>query len=294
MSDGIFLLDKPIGLSSNQALQKVKRLLGEKKAGHTGCLDPLATGLLPLCFGEATKFSSYLLNADKSYEVTAKLGEITTTGDSEGEVISTKPMTHIDLDQIKSAVARFIGSYDQIPPMYSALKHQGQPLYKLARQGKVIERKPRHITIYHLEFIDFSDGLLKLTVDCSKGTYIRSLIEDIGNDLGCGAHITALRRTKTGGYIIDDAITLEAVASGDRDMILAQHVFPVVHCLPAYPSLILSEQELRALRYGQVVHMPETEVPGMVKLLTALNQFAGLAEITADHRLVGIRLWQSL
>jgi len=305
MSDGIFLLDKPIGFSSNQALQKVKRLLGEKKAGHTGSLDPLATGLLPLCFGEATKFSSYLLNADKTYEVTAKLGVTTTTGDSEGEIIAANPTESIDLTKITAAIKQFTGSYEQVPPMYSALKHQGQPLYKLARQGKTIERKARLITIYKSELIDFSNGLIKLIVACSKGTYIRSLIEDIGNYLGCGAHITALRRTKTGGYVIDDAITIEILnnrlQSDSVERLLTHYLLPVAHCIPAYPSVILPESDLQALRQGKVLSAPENITEsGIIKLFTINNQFAGIAEITENNNmtlkgriLIGRCLWHS-
>lgn len=200
--NGILLLDKPLHLTSNGALQRVKRLFGAKKAGHTGSLDPLATGMLPLCFGEATKLSQYLLESDKYYHVVAKFGEKTTTGDAEGEVIETRPTDHLTAEAIQQAVAKFVGVIEQIPPMFSALKFQGRPLYELARQGIEVERKPRQVTIHKLELaLPFEKGgqggisSCTISVHCTKGTYIRTLIEDIGEVLGCGAHVIGLRRT---------------------------------------------------------------------------------------------------
>ena len=297
--DGIFLLNKPLGFSSNQALQKAKRLLGAKKAGHTGSLDPLATGLLPLCFGEATKFSSYLLNADKTYEVTAQLGVSTTTGDSEGDIIAKQPTSAITLSDIEAAISKFTGSYEQVPPMYSALKHQGQPLYKLARQGKTIERQARLITIYTLQLLAFHGDTLTLRVACSKGTYIRSLIEDIGQFLGCGGHITALHRTATGCYNIANALSLEQLATridqNGIEAVINESLLSVADCLPAWPQICLCEEDLCALRQGKVIAAPSGSIAcGPVKLMTKTGVFAGLAELAADHQLVGKRLWHGV
>ena len=197
--DGILLLDKPLGLSSNQALQKVKHLFNARKAGHTGSLDPLATGLLPLCFGRATRLSRFLLEADKEYYVVAKLGIQTTTGDAEGEVVATRPVQVVEA-QLQAALENFRGTFDQIPSMYSALKHQGQPLYKLARQGITIPREARKVTITHLEAQLNMDETVTLKVACSKGTYVRTLVEDLGEKLGCGAHVIELRRVSVAGF----------------------------------------------------------------------------------------------
>lgn len=195
--NGIVLLDKDTGLSSNAALQKVKRLFFAKKAGHTGSLDPLASGILPICLGQATKVAQFLLDDDKRYFVRGKLGEITDTGDCEGVVTKTQEYTHLDEAIIKQVAMSFVGDILQVPPMYSALKKDGQPLYKLARQGIEIERPARPVTIHAIEFISYEKGVVTLDVSCSKGTYIRSLIQDIGDTLGCGAHVIELRRTGT-------------------------------------------------------------------------------------------------
>ena len=209
---GVLLLDKPLGLSSNDALQKAKWLLRAEKAGHTGTLDPLATGLLPLCFGAATKFSQVSLDADKSYDATLKLGVTTTTGDAEGDVVQTRPV-EIDAAKILAACQAFTGEIDQLPPMYSALKHEGRALYDYARQGITIERQPRRVTIHSLTVLGGEGDELRLAVRCSKGTYIRTLAEDIGEMLGCGAHLSGLRRTASGPVRVEDAITLDALAA---------------------------------------------------------------------------------
>ena len=208
--DGVFLLDKPLGLSSNDALQKARRLFLAEKGGHTGTLDPMATGLLPLCFGEATKFSHGLLDADKTYEARLRFGQRTDTADAEGQVIEERPV-NCDEAQIRAVLAGFLGEIDQIPPMHSALKKDGVPLYKLARQGVTIERPARRVTIHALSWvsIDLPEAVLRVT--CSKGTYIRTLAEDIGNRLGCGAHLTALRRTQVGPLSVVDAVTLDTL-----------------------------------------------------------------------------------
>ena len=220
--DGVLLLDKAPGVSSNRALQQVRRLYDAQKAGHTGTLDPMATGLLPVCFGEATKFSAYLLDADKRYRARIRLGEITDTGDADGEVIERRPVAAFADTDIENALAGLRGEIDQVPPMYSALKHQGRPLYELARQGKTIARAARRVTVYDMRLLERDADGFELDVTCSKGTYIRSLAEDIGQALGCGAHITALRRLRTGAFDAAGMIVtlillgryLEAVAKG--------------------------------------------------------------------------------
>ncbi len=207
--DGILLLDKPLHLSSNQALQKVKHLFQAKKAGHTGSLDPLATGMLPICFGKATKLAQSLLGADKKYTVTGKLGEVTLTGDAEGEVIQTRPVPEMTLENLQIALARFKGEISQIPPMYSAIKLNGKPLYELARQGITVERQARVITVYAIELKELALPFITLDVHCSKGTYIRTLIQDLGEVLGCGAYVSALRRTCVGQFLENQMVTME-------------------------------------------------------------------------------------
>ncbi|XHS77341.1 tRNA pseudouridine(55) synthase TruB [Burkholderiaceae bacterium UC74_6] len=208
---GVLLLDKPLGLSSNDALQKAKWLLRAEKAGHTGTLDPLATGLLPLCFGAATKFSQVSLEADKSYSATLKLGVTTTTGDAEGEVVKTRPV-EVDAAKILAALQAFTGEIEQLPPMHSALKHEGKALYEYARQGVEIEREKRKVTIHTIQILGGEGDELSIAVRCSKGTYIRTLAEDIGEMLGCGAHLSALRRTACGPVKVEDAVSLDALA----------------------------------------------------------------------------------
>ena len=217
---GVLLLDKPLGLSSNIALQKAKRLLNAEKAGHTGTLDPLASGLLPLCFGAATKFSQASLDADKRYTATLQLGVTTSTGDREGEVLERRPVA-LDRDAIDSAVAGFVGTIDQRPPMHSALKHEGRALYEYARAGIEVERATRRITLHAIDVLSWDGDMLTLDVRCSKGTYIRTLAEEIGQALGCGAHLAALRRTGSGALTVDNAITLEALLAlpeSERDV----------------------------------------------------------------------------
>ncbi len=220
---GVLLLDKPLGLSSNDALQKAKWLLRAEKAGHTGTLDPLATGLLPLCFGAATKFSQFSLDADKRYLATLALGIRTTTGDAEGEVLERRDVEDIRAEQIAAACAAFVGEIDQMPPMHSALKHEGKALYEYARQGIEVERKTRRVTIHAIDIVAMHAGTVTLDVRCTKGTYIRTLAEDIGKALGCGASLAALRRTGSGGLTLDGCITLtalEALPEGQRASLL--------------------------------------------------------------------------
>jgi tRNA pseudouridine55 synthase len=246
---GVLLLDKQAGHSSNDALVKAKWLLNAEKAGHTGTLDPFATGLLPLCFGEATKFAQDLLDADKTYETVVHLGIKTTTGDTEGEVLETRAVD-VSRAQIDAVLQRFIGDIEQVPPMHSALKRDGKPLYEYARAGITLERAARPVTIHLLELIDYQTPYLTLRVRCSKGTYIRVLGEDIGAALGCGAHLQALRRIQVGSLVIDTALTLDQLAAQDeaqRQALLA----PVDALLLSFPALQLPEELARRFLHGQ-------------------------------------------
>jgi tRNA pseudouridine55 synthase len=245
--DGVLLLDKPVGLSSNDALIRAKRVLNAKKAGHTGTLDPFATGLLPLCFGEATKFSQDLLEADKTYEATVHLGIMTNTGDTEGEAIETLPVDVTEA-QIEAALARFRGPIMQIPPMYSALKRDGKAYYEYAREGITLEREARPVTIHGLEFMSYEAPMLKIRVTCSKGTYVRVLGEDIGAALGCGAHLNALRRTQVGPLTIDGMITMEALQSHAEPLTL---LAPVDALLSSFPAVELTPELAVRFLQGQ-------------------------------------------
>ena len=238
---GVLLLDKPLGWTSNDALQKAKRLYRAEKAGHTGTLDPLATGLLPLCFGAATKFSQVSLDADKAYRATLKLGQTTTTGDAEGELLQQREVV-LDPAAIAAAIARFTGAIEQLPPMHSALKHEGRALYDYARKGIAVERTPRAVTIHRIDLVSWQGDVLVLDIDCSKGTYIRTLAEDIGNHLGCGAHLSALRRTASGALRIADALTLDSLAAMDeagRDA----RLLPADALLAGWPRVQLPDDE---------------------------------------------------
>jgi tRNA pseudouridine55 synthase len=245
--DGVLLLDKPVGLSSNDALIKAKRVLNAKKAGHTGTLDPFATGLLPLCFGEATKFSQDLLEADKTYLTTVHLGLRTDTGDTEGQVLETREV-QVTIEQIEAVLAQFRGPIAQVPPMYSALKRDGKPLYEYAREGITLEREARQVTIHKLELVSYQAPFLKLEVCCSKGTYIRVLGEDIGAALGCGAHLNALRRIQVGALSTENMITLEALqANTEARALLA----PVDALLSSFPAVQLTAELAKRFLQGQ-------------------------------------------
>lgn len=245
--DGVLLLDKPVGLSSNDALIKAKRVMNAKKAGHTGTLDPFATGLLPLCFGEATKFSQDLLEADKTYEATVHLGIMTTTGDTEGERLETREVD-VTLEQIEAALARFRGPILQVPPMYSALKRDGKALYEYAREGITLEREARPVTIHGLELVDYAAPMLKIRVTCSKGTYVRVLGEDIGAALGCGAHLNALRRIQVGTLTAARMITLEELQAHPDPRSLLD---PVDALLSSFPSVELTDELAKRFLNGQ-------------------------------------------
>ena len=284
---GVFLLNKPLGLSSNCALQKVRRLFNAQKAGHTGALDPLATGLLPICLGEATKFSHYLLDSTKRYQTTVKLGQTTTTGDAEGEILQQRETPALTAERIEQVLAQFRGDIQQVPPMYSALKRDGRPLYELARQGIEIERQARPVSIYQLTLLDFTQDRLVLEVTCSKGTYIRVLGEDIGEALGCGGHLIHLHRTQTGHFELIPSYTLEyleTLTSPERDALLLSVYAPVEHL----PRVQLPEGREKYFGNGQesnIEHDAAAEV-----LVFDGDRCLGLAEITDQKRLVPKRL----
>ncbi|MGR6981846.1 tRNA pseudouridine(55) synthase TruB [Testudinibacter sp. P27/CKL/0425] len=281
--DGVVLLDKPQGFSSNDLLQKVKRLYQANKAGHTGALDPLATGMLPICLGEATKFSQFLLDADKRYRVTAKLGERTDTSDAEGQVVASKAVK-CGLDEILAALPHFRGNLMQVPTMFSALKHQGKPLYEYARAGITVEREARPITIFELEFIDYQALFLTLEVHCSKGTYIRTLVDDLGEYLGCGAHVTVLRRSAVAGYPTEKMLTLEQLQqlAEQQDLaLLDQHLLPMDTAVSNLPKLELNVEQTTDIGFGRRVRFDNPQqLQGQVRLYGAEQQFLGMAEIT--------------
>ncbi|WP_137822646.1 tRNA pseudouridine(55) synthase TruB [Pseudomonas sp. D(2018)] len=292
---GVLILDKPRGMSSNAALQKVRWLFNAEKAGHTGSLDPLATGVLPLCFGEATKFSQYLLDADKGYETLAQLGVTTSTGDAEGEVIERREVT-VGREDIEAQLPRFRGEIKQIPPMYSALKKDGQPLYKLARAGEVVEREARSVTIARLELLACENSQARLAVACSKGTYIRTLVEDLGQALGCGAHVAELRRTQAGPFGLDQAISLETLekahAEGGNEA-LDQFLLPVDSGLEHWPLIQLTEHSAYYWLHGQPVRAPEAPKFGMMRVQDHTGRFIGIGEVSDDGRVAPRRLIRS-
>lgn len=293
---GILLLDKPLGLTSNDALQQVKRLYRAAKAGHTGSLDPLATGLLPVCLGAATKFSAFLLDADKHYGVRVRLGVTTTTADAEGEVLETRPLDGIDLEAVRASLTGFRGEIDQLPPMYSAVKHEGKRLYKLARQGLEVERKPRRIHIFSLELRAFEPPDVELDVHCSKGTYVRTLAEDIGATLGCGGHVVALRRTGVGPY--DEAVAPFVSLAHVREIAgqelaaepLDALLLPLDSALGHWPAVRLSADAAFYLRQGQAVLVPQAPTEGLVRLYDPSLHFMGVGEILDDGKVQPKRL----
>ena len=288
--NGVLLLDKPSGISSNQALQQAKRLFQAAKAGHTGNLDPLATGLLPICFGEATKFSSFLLDAEKTYRAIIKLGVTTTTGDAEGEVLSVAEVD-VTVEKIRDVLKHLTGEISQMPPMYSALKYQGKPLYEYARAGVAIERKTRNITIYSIEMQDFRQDELEIIVHCSKGTYIRTLAEDIGAALGCGAHLLFLRRLSTGHFSLDHAKTLEqldGMSMSERDECLLE----ADASINDLPKVTLDETSAFYLMQGQKVWKPGAIPAGLFRLYGPQNKFLGVGELADDGKISPRRLVQ--
>lgn len=284
---GVFLLNKPLGLSSNAALQKVRWLYRAQKAGHTGALDPLATGLLPICLGEATKFSHYLLDSTKRYQTTVRLGQTTTTGDVEGDILQERPIPVLSEELIEQTLENFRGDIQQVPPMYSALKKEGRPLYELARKGIEIEREARPVTIYALELIKFTENSITLDVTCSKGTYIRVLGEDIGEALGCGGHLMMLNRTQTGHFELIPSYTieyLESLTEEQREALLLPVYAPVDHFLKIQVPEGREKYFCNGLE-SNIEHSAEAEV-----LVFSGERCLGLAEITDKKRLVPKRI----
>ena len=294
--DGILLLDKPLGVSSNHALQSVKRLYEAAKAGHTGSLDPLATGVLPLCFGEATKFSQYLLDADKAYESTFVLGTVTDTGDAEGRVLEDKDASGVTESNVITALQAFEGDIEQIPSMFSAIKQGGQPLYKLARKGLEVERKPRSVVIKTLQMRAFRGGErpeADIYLECSKGTYVRSLAEDLGRAIGCGAFVSALRRTRAGPFGIEDSMTLnglEALKGNGEAGVLDTLLLPTDAALGALPLVRLSESSGFYMRQGQPVMVSNGPRDGIVRVALDSGEFLGVGEMLDDGRVAPRRL----
>jgi tRNA pseudouridine55 synthase len=291
--NGVLLLDKPLGFSSNQALQKVKWLYQAAKAGHTGTLDPLATGLLPICFGEATKFAQYVTDADKTYFATIKLGATTTTGDAEGEVLTNAPV-NVTPAQFQAACLQFIGEISQMPPMYSALKHEGRALYEYAREGVDIARQSRLIHISNIVVEKFEDEIAQITVACSKGTYIRTLAEDIGAQLGCGAHLIGLRRTETAGYLLKQAITIEQLEALSIDA-RAALLLPVDSAIESLPVVTLNADATFFIMQGQPVWQAgktgiNVFLGGDLRLYDENNQFLGLGFLQDDGKIAPKRL----
>ena len=292
---GILLLDKPVGISSNAALQQVKRIFNAQKAGHTGSLDPLATGVLPICLGEATKITSYLLDSDKKYQGIAKLGIRTNTADAEGDVLETRPVPVLSESTIEMALDSFRGEISQIPPMHSALKLNGKPLYELARQGVEVEREPRNVTIYELKKLCFEQDELELFVHCSKGTYIRTLVEDLGEILECGAHLKNLRRVAAGPFDIKQTVTLdkltELAESGNGFEAIDKLLLPMHDALVEWPEINLSANSAYYVRQGQPVLVPKAPANGWVRLMGEKpDDFIGIGHILEDGRVAPKRL----
>jgi tRNA pseudouridine55 synthase len=293
--NGILLLDKPLGISSNQALQKVRYLFKAKKAGHTGSLDPLATGVLPICFGEASKVTPFLLDSNKSYTCTAQLGETTTTGDKEGDSLQTREIKPFSLDELEAVLDKFRGDISQVPPMYSALKHNGQPLYKLARQGIEIKRKERAVTIFELDLLDQTTDSITLHIKCSKGTYIRTLAQDIGEALGCGAHLSMLRRTEVEPFDCTTLYTIDEIEklAADKQQTLEETLLAIDSALPQHPSLVLSDDELKRIKYGLKVSRRDLPNSQIIRLYDQDSTFIGIGRLSSDKQLTARRLMRT-
>jgi tRNA pseudouridine55 synthase len=292
---GILLLDKPAGITSNTSLQIVKRLFDACKAGHTGSLDPLATGVLPLCFGEATKFSQFLLDADKRYQATFKLGVITDSGDADGKVLETRSVPEISDLKLESVLENYRGKISQIPSMFSALKVNGQPLYKLARQGIEIERKSRLVTIHELRVLERYQDKITVDVQCTKGTYVRTLAEDIGLELGCGAHVVELRRLAAGPYTVDETVSMEELEVLAKDKAqLDARLQPVSSAVQDWPKVELTEVTASYIRQGQPVQIANAPTRGWVSIFSESDdpneEFVGVGEVMDDGRIAPRRL----
>lgn len=297
--DGVILLDKPTGISSNDALQKVKRIYFAEKAGHTGALDPLATGMLPICLGEATKFSQFLLDSDKRYRVIAKLGERTNTSDSDGEVVETRPVD-VDMTKLEACIDKFRGESDQIPSMFSALKYQGKPLYEYARQGIEVPRESRKITVYEIILHRFEGDEVEMEVHCSKGTYIRTIVDDLGEMLGCGAHVTMLRRTAVANYPYEKMVTLEQLnelleqahreEKAPREL-LDPLLMPMDTAVEDLPEVNLIPDLANMVQHGQPVQVFGAPTEGPVRLTTGEEKlFIGVGEMNDDGKIAPKRL----
>ncbi|NVJ57047.1 MAG: tRNA pseudouridine(55) synthase TruB [Vibrionaceae bacterium] len=297
--DGVILLDKPTGISSNDALQKVKRIYFAEKAGHTGALDPLATGMLPICLGEATKFSQFLLDSDKRYRVIAKLGERTNTSDSDGEVVETRPVD-VDLTKLEACIDKFRGESDQIPSMFSALKYQGKPLYEYARQGIEVPRESRKITVYEIVLHRFEGDEVEMEVHCSKGTYIRTIVDDLGEMLGCGAHVTMLRRTAVAKYPYEKMVTLEQLnelleqahreEKAPREL-LDPLLMPMDTAVEDLPEVNLIPDLANMVQHGQLVQVFGAPTEGPVRLTMGEEKlFIGVGEMNDDGKIAPKRL----
>ena len=311
---GILILDKPTGMSSNHALQRVKRMFGARKAGHTGALDPLATGLLPICLGEATKFSQFLLDSDKRYQTIGQLGVRTDSSDADGKIVETKACAHITLADVEAQLPQFRGLISQVPSMFSALKYKGQPLYKLARAGKTVEVKPRQVTIHNLELMSFDNAQVQMDISCTKGTYIRSIVEDLGLALGCGAHVAQLKRLQAGPFVANQMVTLEGLQAiideATKGQVVEEGKWPDI--TPAFPDLDellmpadtavlslnavqLGPQQIEALQQGKVIdHATDFAEFDVVRVYSAhaieASAFIGLAEVQQEGRLKAKRL----
>ncbi|MCL9781097.1 tRNA pseudouridine(55) synthase TruB [Vibrio sp. S4M6] len=297
--NGIVLLDKPTGISSNDALQKVKRIYFAEKAGHTGALDPLATGMLPICLGEATKFSQFLLDSDKRYVVVAKLGERTNTSDSDGEVVETREV-NVSKERLLECIEAFKGETDQVPSMYSALKYQGRPLYEYAREGIEVPREARKITVYSIELLRFEGDEVEMEIHCSKGTYIRTITDDLGEMLGCGAHVTYLRRTGVANYPVDKMVTLEQLNTLleqareqeiEPRLLLDPILMPMDTAVESLPEVNLIPELTDMVQHGQPVQVFGAPSEGFVRMTSGEDrQFIGVAEIDDDGRIAPKRL----
>ena len=292
---GILLLDKPAGITSNDALQRIKRSYRAARAGHTGSLDKPATGILPLCLGEATKVSSYLLNADKTYVAFAKLGVITSTADAEGEILASTSVPEFNQQQLEDVIGQFIGDIEQVPPMYSALKIDGKRLHKLAYQGLEVERKSRPVTIHKIDLLHFDQTSFEIEVRCSKGTYIRTLVEDIGQVLGCGAHVSKLRRLSTGPFNEEQMVSMETIENlskegEEADAALDRLLVPVDSALKHIPEITLSEGMAYYLCLGQAVSVPQAPTEGLIRIYDHERLFIGMGAILDDGRVAPKRL----
>lgn len=291
--NGILLLDKPIGMTSNDALQSVKHLFCARKAGHTGSLDPLASGMLPICFGEATKFSQFLLDSDKHYVTACKLGITTTTDDAEGKILTTATVPDLTQAKIENVLAQFRGNISQIPSMYSAIKHHGKPLYKLARQGIEIDRKSRNVTIYKLEILEQKPDTLTFDIMCSKGTYIRTLIADIGKKFNCGAHVIMLRRKDVGTYKEAQIISMEKIqAMKDKNNYESMDnlLLPIDSIFTGWNAVRLTQSAVYYLQQGQAVFIPNAPENGKIVLKTKDDTFIGIGEIIDNSKIIGYKL----